>query len=354
MAVIGTMAVNIVATTDKFISGLNSAQTALGRFVKKASTVGNLLAMGAGLEGLRRMLTGFEAAGSELHDMSIATGVTVDNLAMLQYAAGQSGASIENLQMAFKTMAKQGIDPNRFAEMADRIARLPTPAARARKALELFGKQGMKLLPMIDELPEMSAEFTRLGGGMTSRLAGQADNLGDAWDRVKFVLSNVRNQVANALTPALVQFSDWLSPHLATMAKWIDQHRTLTTWVAMLGAGLITIVPTIIAVAKAIDIMTHALKMLNIQKAIAYALANPKVALGVLAVAGLAYGGYKLAQQYNPAPNAGPSGQYGSSRSWDSQTPRNTKMQVDEQRRTNQLLQQMSGGSGLVAAGVTG
>lgn len=333
---------NIVAQTDRFTSGLAYASKKLSDFANKAATLRNALTLGLGFEGLRRMITGFEEAGSSLHDLSVATGVTVENLAMLQYAAEQSGASMENLQLAFKTMAKQGIDPNRFGELAQRLARIENPTVRARKALQLFGKQGMTLLPMISELPQLSAEFQKLGGGMTTRMANQADNLGDSWGRAKLAMENVRNHIVDALAPSLIALSEWVGDHVRSLTEWIDKNRTLVTWTVGLAAGMAALITPILGVAKVITVLIDLYKKLNIQMAIAWALKNPLAAAGIAAGLLAAYAGYKMYQAYNDSAPFKPGQQHGASGGWgDDETATNTGNQVEQQRRTNQLLEML-------------
>lgn len=106
--------------------------------------------------------------------MSARTGISVESLSELGYAAQQSGTHMETLEggvrklQKFLVAAAQGSDSalsvlrdlgltladlgrltpdQQFERIADRIARIPDPALRAATAMELFGKTGTALLP---------------------------------------------------------------------------------------------------------------------------------------------------------------------------------------------------------------
>src|SRR3972149_4699952 len=97
--ILGSLAVNIVANVDKFISGINKATTDLGRFVEKIGVVrtaiGGFLAfeLVRMVQGFGRFLDSMVAAGSELHTLTQRLGITANEFQRLSYAAIGTGLS---------------------------------------------------------------------------------------------------------------------------------------------------------------------------------------------------------------------------------------------------------------------
>lgn len=223
MAVIGSLAVNLVANTDKFIRGLANAQLKLGQFSTKIGIAG--AAVSAAIGG---MFYKFEQTGSQLHDLSVATGIGVEQLSFLKYAAEQSGSGLEALSKAAKELQKQGIDPQNFERIAASLAAIEDPTERAQKTFEIFTKRaGGALLPMLKDLPMLKKRFEDLGGSFTGKMADAADALGDSWGDLKLALLNITNQLAFALTPAVTALSGWIAENGKAIRDWVAEHSKL-------------------------------------------------------------------------------------------------------------------------------
>lgn len=262
MATIGSLSVNIVATTDKFISGLNSARGRLNKFVKDIGGINTAIGGLFGGATIKSLFTGFEEAGSQLHDLAMATGVSVENLSRWKFAADQSGTSVEALTKAFKSLVQHGIDPNQLDDFAKRIAAIENPTQRAQFALKYLGKAGMELLPMINDLPELSSQFDKLGG-FTTDMANSADELGDSWGRLKLALSNVRNHIAYSLSPSIEGLSDFIAEHGKAVTGWIDRNQSLVNTLLLVSFVLVAMPPLIYIVSTAVDVLTASVTALN-------------------------------------------------------------------------------------------
>ena len=178
------------------------------RRVGAATTAAGLAIEG----GLGAAVHSFVETGDQLEKMSIRTGMSVEQLSLLSYAAGQSDASIEDVGTAAKHMAKFMLEANAgskeatdaletlglqfddirklhpdelFARFGKAIADLPlNTMERNALALRIYGRDGLKLLPMLKELDSLLAEGTRMGMVVSAEDAHQAVELGDAWDRI--------------------------------------------------------------------------------------------------------------------------------------------------------------------------
>ncbi len=278
-SVIGSLQVNISANTSPISKALQNTQKMLGGFVNKASLVGAGVTAAFG-----GMLKVFESNGSQLEELSKSTGIAVDELSFLKYAAIQSGAGIEELTKAAKGLITKGIDPNRFEEIAASVAAIQDPVMRAQTAMYYFGKKSaMTILPMLSDLPKLKARFEQLGGGMTGKMAAAAKALGDSWGNVKLVLANVTDHIAFALAPTITKLSDFIADNGKAIVDWIDDHQKLILIVGGTAAALATIAPVLFGINQAIQLTTAAVTGLNF--AMALLTDNPTVAwvLGISA-----------------------------------------------------------------------
>jgi hypothetical protein len=163
----------------------------------------------------------FMEVGSALNDMSARTGVSTDNLQHWIFAAKQSGASAEDLETALRKMAKGGFNVADFERIGQAIARIEDPTQRAAKAMEVFGKGGTKLLPMLMELQQLKAASIALGPILTPEEVKAADRLGDSFSAMTEALSRATLQVGKQMVPALqtmleiavgisIEFNKWM------------------------------------------------------------------------------------------------------------------------------------------------
>lgn len=291
----------------------------------------------------------FDSAGSQLNDMSTATGISVENLSFLKYAAEQSSTSIESIAKAAKFMQKNGIDPNQFEKIASSIAKITDPTQRAQAAMAQFGSRGgATLLPMIDSLAELRQRFEQLGGGFTEAMAKRADALGDSMGDLKLVLGNLSMVLADQLAPAVMRITNFIAENSQSIRKWIEEHGTLVKAIGLVAFTLTTVTPILWTINTVVTTLTASIKGLTTAAMLAgnvpmlsklLKVAGPLGTAGALVGAGaLAVGAGHAAVNTNVG---NWSGSTGVSRSWDAETGKNTKQQVDEQRKTNALLQTM-------------
>ena len=342
MAIIGSMAVNIVAKTDEFIRGINNAQKQLRKFVNFS---GWLRTAGTGFLG-QQIKEAIDAAG-ELTDLSAATGIAIEQLDFLKYAARQTGADIGNVMKGIKELINKGISPDRLEEVADRLNRITDPTKRARLAMELLGKRsGLALLPMLRDLPALRKKFAELGGAISTSLANRMDNLGDSFDDVRLAIRNTSLQIADALLPAIKSSVSWAIKIARATGEWSKQHPWLIEGLAKAAFAVGVLTPACWALNQALGAIKNTLIAIKaIQAAggvmglIALLTARPEL-LAALAVAGVA--AYKLYREARyqfsqsvPRPTAEAVG-----------APAAGKEHLKEQRRTNDILSQMvRGGS---------
>jgi hypothetical protein len=272
ISTIGTLQVNIVATTDKLVKGLNSASAYLSKFANQTKyfSAGAALAVGG-------LFKWFDSVGSELHDLSEATGISVENLDFLKYAAEQSGTSLETLTKAARELINQGISPDRFEEIASKIAAIEDPVTRAQVAMARFGKRSaLALLPMIRDLPALKKRFKELGGPFTQKMVDDADALGDSFGDLLRSVSKVAFAIADSLTPTVISLTDFITKHTGAVKEFVERHGTLVFIVVGATAALAAMSPVLYSLSVAVGVAAGAFKVLG--AAMLFASANPYVA----------------------------------------------------------------------------
>jgi hypothetical protein len=249
-SVVGSLQVNITAGTSGIEKGLQSTSRMLEKFSGKASLVGGAITAGFGAA-----LKMFESNGSQLEELSSATGIAVEQLSFLKYAAVQSGAGIEELTKAARGLITKGIDPSRFEEIATKIAAIQDPVERAQSAMYFFGKKSaLALLPLINDLPKLKTRFGQLGGGFTGKMADTAKALGQSWGNVQLVLANVTNHIAFALAPSITKISNYIADNGQAIVGWIDDHQKLILIVGGVAGALAGLAPILFGLNQAIKL----------------------------------------------------------------------------------------------------
>lgn len=267
----GRAYVEILADNSKLRAGLKKAQAMLAGFGAVVSQVGmDMAKMGAvGVTGLYALGKTFASMGDELAKASTRTGVTVENLSALKYAAEQSGSSLESLETGFRGMAKMmesarggGADAQRTLAalglelsdlvdlgpaqqmklLAEQLAKIPDPSLQSAHAMAIFGRAGQDLLPLLKGgakgIDELEAAGKRLGVTMSTADAKAAEEFGDRMDDVGKVLKAGVFNIGAALAPLLKEWTSKFIEASRAATKWIEANREL---IANVGAIVLKI-----------------------------------------------------------------------------------------------------------------
>lgn len=262
-----------ILAEDKTAKGLGSAEAALMRFGAKIGTIGASLAAVAatGLTGLGTLVKGFAGAGDDLLDASAVTGLSTDFLQSLKFAAADAGVEFGALQQsvgkysslitdaaagsasAQATLAKLGLSASQlsglsmddqFKLVADAIARIPDPAARAAAAMDVFGKSGAKLLPVLaggaKGLSEALADMKSRGLILSEKDVALAAETNGKFLLLGETFRHVINLVGAAAAPVFGPFLDLLQSGAEMVAQFVNNNRWLvaglTTTLGIVGA----------------------------------------------------------------------------------------------------------------------
>lgn len=263
----------------KGLKGIGAKLKTLGSGVKNVGA--NIAGVGAGITGLGAAILApigaatkaFISAGDQLQKMAIRTGVGAEALSELGYAAEQSGTDLATLETALAksqkaiTQANDGstamadafgrlglntqelarLSPDQqFQRISAAIAAVQDPTERAARAMEIFGRSGTKLLPLItSDMAALRTQAHQLGLTLTQEDADAAASLGDAFDDVGKTIKAAFLQVGAAVAGPLTAAAKAVAKITATAAIWVRENRAVVITIAGIGAALVAVGTTV-------------------------------------------------------------------------------------------------------------
>ena len=281
---------------------------------------GGVLALGAGLSaaGLAAFAKGAIDAADNLRDLSQKTGVSVENLSRFQQAAEKSGTTVEvvgkglvklgrNMVEAAETGKGPAADALKYLgisavdaagklrstdqvmlEIADKFQRMPDGARKSQLAIDLLGKSGADMVPMLNEGRQA---IERLAATMSTEFANKADAYNDSLAATRAVFGQIGMEIANQLLPYLSSAVDWISKVGIGFRDYIVANRepirqTIET-IAGIGRAIGPWVVGLGLVVTAYKLLTEAVKGAAIAQAALAALSGPAgwAKLGAAAIA---------------------------------------------------------------------
>lgn len=244
---LGTLTLDLLVKTGSFITGFSKAERESKKFSDNVSK--NLRNTATAFTGL---VAGATAATTALvknsiniaagfDDISQSSGIAVESISALSYAAELEGVSVESLGSSLnkfsKTIATARDESSAAAvtfqslgiaiknadgslrdsdelllEVADRFSRIEDGAAKAAAAQQLFGKSGADLIPFLnngrDAIIQLTDEAERLGLVISATTAKQADEFNQNLLTLGKIVEGTGLQISAKLLPQLVEFSE--------------------------------------------------------------------------------------------------------------------------------------------------
>lgn len=218
--------------------GVGSAFSAMGSAL--GGLTGGIAALGVGLSaaGLANFIQGTVDAADNMRDLGIKTGVSVEMLSKFQQAADMSGTNIDDVGKAMTKLARNmseaamtgkgpaadalkelglsATDANgkmvpldeQMLRIADRLAALPDPQRRVALAMDLMGKSGANMIPMLSGGRE---EIEKLNASFDQQFADAADTYNDSLARLQATFQRLGVVLANQFLPFLQKTVDGLT-----------------------------------------------------------------------------------------------------------------------------------------------
>lgn len=324
MAKVGELLVDVLARTSGLSRGLKKGESALQRFKGVAANIATGIAAAFSINALRNMINDFTEFGDSMNKMSIRTGVSVESLSALKFAAEQSGTNINSLGAALFRMnrrignfstaagpAKRALEmlgfnakefiglptEEKFMKIVEALQGIDDKALRDQLGFEILGDNFRDLQPLIasgkEGIQALMEEAQRLGIVMSEEDAQAAADFGDAMNRLQKALQAIGTQIASVIVPILTSLSN--------MFTGLDtQTRNMVVKIGAFGAAfaaVMLIIPRVISIFK---MLVGAYQALTSAQVIQQAFTGPKgwaTLAASAAVAGVAVAGVAFAMQ---------------------------------------------------------
>jgi len=255
MADLAKLVVRLEAESSKLHSELQRANSQISRFGKNTQNAMGLakkaiagLSVGIVLGKLSSMAKEAIDAGDQLGKMSQKVGLSVEKLSALQYSASLADVSTQQLETGLvklnKTLGQSGTQGERQREilaalgitssdtgevvvqLADRFSKMEDSAVKTAAAVELFGRAGAQLIPLLntgaDGLRAQEDELRRLGALMGTDVAKASEELNDNLTRLNTAFTGVKLKIVGDALPALVRMTEGFVRWLSTGDRVID------------------------------------------------------------------------------------------------------------------------------------
>ena len=241
---LGSLVVSLTAETAQFTAALSKASYTAERNFKQissfAKTAAGALAAFYSAQGITTFIKSQIDAQDALNDMAERTGIAVDQLSKLSYAAKLSDVEVGTLQNGIIRLSKgmveasnnTGTARNAFAalgvsvknsdgslktnlevlnQLADSFSSYADGANKSALAVEIFGKAGAELIPLLNQgsegLKAMGDELAVLGGVVTAEAAKNAGIFNDNLDKLTITGASFGRSIANEIMPYLNQLA---------------------------------------------------------------------------------------------------------------------------------------------------
>lgn len=134
---------------------------------------------------------------------------------------GPAADALKRLGINFRELKGETLDQN-LEVIADKFAAMPNGMKKASLAVDLFGKQGKELIPLLNEgasgIVKLRNEAQEMGIVIDNEAADSLEKFGDDTDRVKETLGGLRNQVVVALLPTIQAM-------VTNLLEWVKANR---------------------------------------------------------------------------------------------------------------------------------
>ncbi|MEM1213442.1 MAG: hypothetical protein AAGI68_14235 [Planctomycetota bacterium] len=312
-----------MSVRDQTARGLRRVRRRLQAFGNQIGTIGRQLAVVGTVAAapLALSVRQFARTGDELDKTSARTGVAVESLSELGFAAEQTGSDIATLEKGFFGLSRSIFDASRgsaeavdaldrlgltyqrleglspeeqFNLIADGLAGVEDASERGAIAQKLLGRSGRQLLPLLqlgaEGIANLRAEAAALGLTITTQTARDAARFTDRLNILSRVLRVVGVNVGASLAEPLERVGGAFLGSLRAMNEWVQANArtvqivtlgvvaTIGLGGALIGLGLALKVAAV-AVSGLGAVLGGVLGLLAVGKAAVLAMVSP---LGLL------------------------------------------------------------------------
>lgn len=283
-AEVGSLRVSLAMSAAEFVKGAATATATVERMSKSfraaageilSGWTGITLGVTAVVAGLGVLFNHLVESGDELNKLAQKTGIAVEELSALKFAADLANVELPTLSKGLKTLATdmqeiasgdksggaaraltamgisvtdssgklKGLDQV-LGEIADKFATYEDGAAKSALATEIFKKSGTELIPLLDGgkqgLADARKEAEQFGLVISGKSAEAAEHLKDNLTRLGAVLTGTATKIVSAVAPALNSITD----NMIEYAKEVKIAETVSqaldaSWKLLVSSGIV-------------------------------------------------------------------------------------------------------------------
>lgn len=274
---LGDLVVSITTDLTKFNEGIKLAEertrNATGKITEYTNKVGvALTAMGAVVTAAYGvMIKSATDYSDEIYTVSQRTGIAVETLSQLKYVADQTESSFEAVATSFRFLSRNiyeaelgtgkagdafralGINirdssgqliksEEAFLQIADRFKNLTDNTAKTALAMEIFGRGGQSIIPILnlgsEGIQRLSDEAKKLGIVLTADNAKAIDEFTDSMKTLRAAMLGLGLEATKILMPALENIIKEATKFLITLREWTEAHPKLSKAIVEFGLVL--------------------------------------------------------------------------------------------------------------------
>lgn len=219
--------------------------------VKKiAVAIGSVFAVKKVADGLWSLANAAAQAGDKIDKQSQALGMSRQAYQEWDYILSQSGASIDSMGVSMKTLnsallessddtkkalsklhlstteLKHMSQEDAFKKVVEAFQKLPAGAQKSALAVQLFGRNGQELLPLLnsstESIDELRKKANELGLVMSDEDVNASVAFGDALDTLKRTFTSFKYRFGAQILPALTSGMGKITDYAGKLRKAYD------------------------------------------------------------------------------------------------------------------------------------
>jgi hypothetical protein len=245
MASLGSLVVSLAMDTARFAGDVGKAAQQMARLTVEAGKIGAAIGanIGAGTVIIGRLVAASVEAADRTGELAEMFATTTEEMSRLGYAAKLSAIDQETLATGLGKISKMAADAAAggatasdvfralgievkdtdgslksstvlLGDVAEKFKGYKNGAEETALAIEVFGKSGASLIPLLnrgrDGIAELGAEADKLGLTLSQDAANAAGEFNDRLDQLNAAKQGLGTQIAQRLLPALNALSEQL------------------------------------------------------------------------------------------------------------------------------------------------
>ncbi len=259
--------------------GFAKADNAVNKLITSARTLGGTIAGAFAFRAVAGFTRELIKAGDNLDKIGIQLGIATRSLQELRFAGDLAGVSAQQLDNTIQRLSLSAFEASRgvgeyaevyrilgvnveeadgqikdsetiFLEVATAISKIESPTKRSGLAMRVFGRQGGRLLPLLNKgaegVEELRQRFRDLGGGFSQEFIDLAADVTDQLAEVALAARSFKGAVGEVLLPIVSRALELFLDFTVTLNKLLKGTQVLRIgFFALAAASTVAAIATL-------------------------------------------------------------------------------------------------------------